>query len=177
MKAIVFDTETSGLVENRTRALDRQPEIVEFYACVVDLKTGKVAKELDFLAKPSVELTEDNMSKHGITNKMLEKAKPFKFYAPKVKEFFTFTKVAIAHNATFDRDMVEIEFERLKEKIKLPKLLCTIEQTMAIRGHRLNLSALHEYLFGKPFKGAHRAKVDVQALVRCCVELHKREMI
>jgi len=177
MKAIVFDTETSGLIENRTRGHDRQPEIVEFYACYADLKTGKITRELDVLIKPQKPLTEDNIKRHGITNEMLEKAPPFKHYVPAITKFMAGGTVAIAHNATFDKDMIEVEAERLGITIPLPRMICTVEQTMHLKGHRLSLSDLHELLFGERFEGAHRAKVDVAALLRCCVKLHKMEML
>ena len=44
MKAFIFDTETTGLVKNRTIKLDDQPEVIEFYGALVDLskKGGKI---------------------------------------------------------------------------------------------------------------------------------------
>jgi len=49
-----------------------------------------------------------------------------------------------------------------------------VQETEWIKGHRLSLSALHEELFGEPFSGAHRARVDVDALTRCFNELRQR---
>ena len=48
---------------------------------------------------------------------------------------------------------------------------------MFIEQRRLNLNKLHELLFGKEFTGAHRAKTDVHALVRCYHELMNRGVI
>lgn len=177
MRAIIFDTETSGLVENRTRPLERQPEIIEFYACLVNLKTGKIKKELHLLIKPKVPLTEENIARHNITNEMLEGHPGFSSVAQEIMRFMKLSNLAIAHNARFDKDMIEIEMERLGVHMTMPKLLCTIEQTMHIKGHRMDLSSLYEYLFGEKFKDAHRARSDVMALFKCCIELHKREMI
>ncbi len=71
--------------------------------------------------------------------------------------------------------MIDIEFERLKAtKVAWPRVICTIEQTMHYIGRRMTLSVLHEHLFGEKFQGAHTAFGDVSALVRICVELHKR---
>jgi hypothetical protein len=39
------------------------------------------------------------------------------------------------------------------------------------------MSALHQHLFGEPFEGAHRAKQDTLALLRCCVELLHKGML
>src|SRR6187399_3181485 len=40
MIALVFDTETTDLVTNRTLRLDRQAEVIEFYGVVADLTSG-----------------------------------------------------------------------------------------------------------------------------------------
>jgi hypothetical protein len=41
----------------------------------------------------------------------------------------------------------------------------------------MTMAGLHEYLFKEKFEGAHRARVDVQALKRCCLELMRRDML
>ena len=78
---------------------------------------------------------------------------------------------------SFDQEMIDIEAERLGQILRWQRLVCTVEQTVHLRGHRLSLSLLHQHLFDEPFAGAHRAKVDVAALIRCSVELHKRRVI
>lgn len=184
--ALVFDTETTGLVQNRTLKLERQPEIIEFYGCLVNLKTGKVTKELNILIKPSKPLNEvpnpgDKKTITeitGITNEMLADAPSFREVSKKIFPLLLNAPLVIAHNASFDKDMIEIEAQRLKiSELTWPPILCTVEQTIHLRGYRLSLSNLHEELFKEPFAGAHRAKTDVAALVRCCVELHKRKII
>ena len=169
-----FDTETTGLVNNRTLPVSRQPEVVEFYGVQFDPGSGKLYDELDQLIKPSKEMNAEQISHHGIDNEMLRHQPVFATVAPKIKKFIESQKLVLAHNLSFDMDMMEIEFQRLKQTIAWPKRMCTVEQTIHIKGHRLSLTKLHEYLFGEPFSGAHRAKVDVAALVRCICELHKR---
>jgi DNA polymerase-3 subunit alpha len=181
--AVIFDTETSGLVENRTLRLERQPYITEFYACDVDLATGVISREHDTLIKPvdakgnQVKLEPKITKITGITDEMLADQQPFSYHAEKIRAFLERTDLVIAHNLSFDKDMVEIEFDRLEQKIVWPRGLCTVEQTVGMKGFRLSLSLLHQELFGEPFAGSHRAKADVAALTRCCVELRKREMI
>lgn len=186
MKAVLFDTETSGLVRNRTLKLDSQPEVIEFYACYVDLKKGKILKEFETLIKPSKPLLDKPAPGDkktitqitGITNEMLDKAKPFKAHIKDITTILSSAPIVIAHNASFDKDMVEIELERCGIKdFKWPRLLCTVEQTIHMKGYRLSASALHEELFKEPFSGAHRAKADTAALLRCCIELHRRDII
>ena len=174
MIALLFDTETDGLVENHVIPLDRQPHIIEWYSCVADLSTGEVLDELDLLIRPSAPISEDITRITHITNEMLEGKPRFLEVAPQIMSAILKAPMAIAHNASFDQEMLQLEFERIGLNLVWPPLLCTVEQTIHLKGFRLSLTALHEHLFGEPFPEAHRAKSDVQALLRCCVELHKR---
>lgn len=174
MKAFAFDTETTGLVENRTVKDERLPEIIEFYGCEFNLKTGKIGKEVNLLIKPRKAITDEITNITGITNEMVAKAPPFLVASREIKRMIEAQSLILAHNLSYDKEMVNIEMDRIKEKMTWPRGLCTVEQTIHLKGFRLSLTNLHEYLFGEPFSGAHRAKVDVAAMVRCCVELHKR---
>lgn len=186
MKAFLFDTETTGLISNHTVKLDMQPSVIEFYGCLADLKTGNIESEFDTFVKPPKPLPDKpNFGDKktitqitGITNEMLENAPPFSDVSGQIRSNLESAPIVIAHNMSFDQEMIDIEFERLGGKLNWPeRRLCTIEQTAHIKGYRLTLSALHEYLFKEPFSGAHRAKADVAALLRCCVELHARDII
>lgn len=180
MKALILDTETTGLINNHSIALDRQPEVIEFYACIADLKTGKVGKKLHTLIKPSKypmspKVIEETKTK--ITNDMLRSAPPFAKVAGEIKKMVEAAPVVIAHNVSFDREMLDIEYERLDQTLQWPRCICTVEQTIHIKGYRLSLTNLHIQLFDRAFKEAHRAEADVGALRKCCVELFKRGML
>ena len=54
--------------------------------------------------------------------------------------------LCVGHNITYDHDMVNIEFSRLNIVLNWPKLLCTIEQTMYLKGGRIGLTDLHIFL-------------------------------
>lgn len=174
MKALILDTETTGLISNRTIRSNKQPHIIEFYGCIVDLETGqKTGQDLDLLIKPPVEISAEITKITTITNDLVKDAPSFADVASDIKSLIESAPLAIAHNMAFDRDMVDIEMDRLNLTVAWPTLLCTTEQTVHLKGFRLKLSMLHEHLIGAPFSGAHRAKVDVEALVRCCVKLHE----
>ncbi len=181
MKAVVFDTETSGLIINRTMPRDKQPYVIEFYGMLVDLRTGKVSKELHFLAKPPVEgfkLEPKIVKITTITDIDIENEKPFEKYATEVQTFLESASVVIGHNLSFDMEMIDIELDRIGRRLKWPKRrICTVEQTLHFKGFRLKLSDLHEYLLNERFDGAHRAKVDVEATTRVASELLKRNII
>lgn len=185
MKALILDTETSGLPKNRTIKLELQPEIIELYAQIVDLKTGKVSKPFGTLIKPSKVLgdTPNPGDKKtttqitGITNEMLKNAPSFKEVSKVIFKMIEKAPVIIAHNLSFDAEMTDIEAERLKYELRWPRKICSVEATIAMKGYRLTLTKLYLELFGKEFEGAHRAQGDVDALTKCCVELFKRGML
>jgi len=181
MKAFVWDTETTGLLYSRKLRLENQPHVIEFYGCLVDLKKGKITDEFDTLIKPpSPEAVSPEITRiTGITyDRDLVNAPTFDEVAGEIFGRLEKSPCVISHNLSFDMEMIDIEAERLNKKLKWPKRkLCTVEQTTHLQGFRLSMSALHQLLFGEKFKDAHRAKVDVQALVRCCVELYKRGVL
>lgn len=184
MKALVFDTETTGLIENRTVHLDKQPHMIEFYGNIVDLASGEVEKEYHTLIKPPIPLPlnvkngKGIADMTGITEEMLVDQPSFRDVAEQINEIIAAAPVVVAHNLRFDMDMVEVEFERLKRIVSWPeRQICTIEQTVHLRGHRLNLTKLHSILFPGETFVAHRAANDVKALTRCCCELYKREVL
>ncbi len=180
MKAFIFDTETTGLIENRLRKINLQSEIIEFYGCLVDLADGNKEDEYYTLIKPKAYPMKQDVidkTKTMLTNEMLAVAPSFSDVADNIRERLEKAPAVIAHNAAFDREIVDIEMQRLGKSVYWPQTICTIEQTMHLKGARLSLTSLHDHLFGEKFEDAHRAKNDVSALVRCCVELHRQGAI
>ena len=175
--ALFFDTETTGLIRNRKIGLDKLPEIVEFYGCYADLETGEILEELDLLMKPVRPMSDEVVKIHGITNAAVANAPRFAENALKITDFISRAPIVIAHNLSYDTEMVDIELERIGNKIQWPQKICTVEQTVHIKGFRLSLAKLCEHLFGERFIGAHRADADVKALVKCYVELNKRGLV
>lgn len=174
MLALIFDTETTDLTRNRLLRLDRQPHIIEFYGCLKEIEDDVILEEIDTLIRPPVKVSDKISKITHIDNDMLADAKVFSQVADDIANLIEKAPVVIAHNASFDQEIIDIEFERLGRKIKWPKLICTVEATLHLKGYRLSLTALHELLFGETFPEAHRAKHDVIALARCCSELLKR---
>lgn len=180
MKAFLFDTETTDLIANSVIAEHHRPHIIEFYGMVLELKDGLWAKveELEFFCKPRVRITDTITRITGITNDDIKDAKPFSEHAEEVKRIIKSAEMAVAHNLSYDTAVVDVEFERLKSSVDWPLcMLCTVEATEHLRGHRLRLSDLHEELFGERFEGAHRARTDVEAMGRCFIELWERDEI
>jgi DNA polymerase III subunit epsilon len=174
MRALILDTETTNLISNHSMKLDQQPSIVEFCGWVVDLATGNVEGELDLLIKPPNGVTEETTKITGLTDEMLKDAPTFAEQAYDIKNFIEGREIVIAHNLSFDAEMIDLEFERLGQKVIWPRKACTVEATLHLKGFRLKLIDLYELLFNEKFEGAHQARVDVKALTRCAVELFRR---
>lgn len=186
MITILFDTETTGLLKPKASPLSGQPSIIEFYGLkvlegVVDgERTFEVIGEFDELFKPPHLVSAEITRITGIDNNMLENKRSFASVYPELIEFFHGSHRMVAHNMSFDRQMLANELMRVDKQFHFPwppSHVCTVEKTIAVEQRRLNLQKLHNHLFGTDFQGAHRAKNDVLPLYRCYKELVKREMI
>lgn len=175
MIVAIFDTETTGLVKNSLVPLDAQPRIIELFMHLVDDETGVVLDEIEFFCDPGVPLDPVITRITGIKPEDLKGAKPFSAYSDRVCKLLDESDAVVAHNLSFDMALVTADCQRCGNDPLWPsRLICTVEQTEWIKGHRLSLTALHEGLFGEPFKDAHRARHDVAALTRCYLELKRR---
>ncbi len=180
--AVLIDCETTGLVFNHSLPLNKQPEIIEFYGCLANLETGIIANDFHTFIKPNTAISDKPVDKHkkrtitditGIDNAMLVDKPNFAAVAPRIKDLIEQAPLVIAHNLSFDREIIDVEFERLGQTLSWPQCICTVEQTVHLKGYRLDLTTLHEVMTNEKFLGAHRANVDVAALLRCCVAMQR----
>lgn len=177
MKAGVFDTETTNLINNIGQPLVRQPHMIEFFMVEADTEKMELGKSLSLLVKPPVTITAEITRITGIDNDMVKDAPRSAEVIQHITDFACEFDVLVAHNAAYDRDIILFELERAGLNVKLPPLICTVEATEWLRGYRLSLGKLHEYLFGFDFADHHRAETDTMALAKCFLELYAREMI
>lgn len=166
-----FDTETTDIIISFLRPLKKQPHVWWYYS--IDEEDN----ELDLLIDPIEELSKGASKTTKKVRKDLIGNPTFDQVAEQIKKDIESSDLMVAHNITFDRDVLNFEFQRLGMKVDWPSLLCTVESTEFLLGYRLNLTALHEHLFGCKFDGAHGARDDVLALRNCYRELVKRELI
>lgn len=180
MNIIVFDTETTGLPLPNSAPLAAQPHIIEFYGVKVD-EEFNIISEFNHLIKPPIQISDKITKINGITNEMVEDKPTFGKIADELIDFFFNTDFSVAHNHSFDETMMTLELRRLELDHKFPwarKQICTVESSFHLRGRRLPLGQLHQLLLNKPFsKGAHRAKNDVFALVRCFHAMIEQKVI
>lgn len=193
--AVLFDTETTGLIKPKAVDINDQPQVIEYYAMkVIHRADGIIEKidELETYLKPKVPFNESIIGKiTGIYNATVANAQSFQDFYPDWLKFHVDVKRIVAHNCAFDVAMMKNEILRLAhdEVIDVPEFestikmidsmekLCTVQKTMFIEQRRLSLTNLYKELFGVPFEGAHRARGDVEALFRCYQELYQRGVI
>lgn len=168
------DYETSGLLKPCPIPIEKQPHSIEYYGCLVDAQSLEIVSEFDTLIKPPIQITAEITKITGITNEMVADAPSFAQVADEIEKQFNSASRMVAHNASYEREITTIEFKRLGREIKMPRVFCTVEQSFHLLGHRQKLGDLHELLFGEKFSGAHRAREDVDALLRCYKELINR---
>ena len=176
MFQVVFDTETTGLPNADAAPIETQPRIIEFAAVKLDEKFKEVGR-LEFICNPEIEINDIIRRITGLTtNDVCDKPLFSAFLKPLV-EFFLGVEKVYAHNLAFDLSMMKFELIRLGKVTAFPwppVQICTVEKSMSIRGHRLNMQKLHNLATGKDhIEGAHRAMVDVMALVECVKWLNK----
>jgi DNA polymerase III epsilon subunit-like protein len=183
MLTLFFDVETTGLNKHPLTHERYQPECIEFYGCLYDLKRGKkgkVVSELELLICPTrvSEVPEKITKITGITQEMLKGKPTFYEVADQIYAIIGKAEALCGHNVTFDIDVINTEFDRLERKRppwpRRETWTCTVEQTMHLKGHRLSLEVLHEELFGEKIVSAHRAKADVLAHIRVVEEMMRR---
>jgi DNA polymerase III epsilon subunit-like protein len=174
MRHLLFDTETTGLIKTKYVRQERWPRIIEIYAVLVD-DNNNTLEVLDQVVDPAMRITQEITDITGITNAMV-KGKPYiSEVLPKFESLVEAADRVVAHNLSYDTTVVDLECIRLNMiPIIWPERFCTVENTIHMKQRRLNLTALHEHLFGEGFESAHRAKNDVDATRRCYFELMKR---
>ena len=164
MKAIIFDTETTGLLLPSAAPLEKQPRIIELGALAVS--ETEILGELSQLLDPQVEITAEITKITGLTNEDLKGKPTFKEFAPQLAEFFRGADFLICHNAPFDVGMLKNDLKRAGiEDFPWPTTtLCTAQEYTPVMGKRPKLLALYEHIIGKPLAQTHRALDDAMAV-------------
>ena len=163
MKAIILDTETTGLLK-KAAPLDQQPQIIELGA--VYLNNGEVHAALTQLIDPGCPLPAIITKITGIKNEDLVGMPTFKEYLPQLVDFFQDVDMLICHNAPFDVGVLKNELERAEcTDCPWPKdIVCTIQEYKSLLGKWPKMTELYEKIMGKTLKQTHRALDDCLAL-------------
>ena len=164
MKAIIFDTETTGLLLPSKAPVEKQPRIIELGALAVS-KDGIIG-ELSQLLDPQVEITAEITKITGLTNEDLKGKPTFAEFLPQLADFFRGADFLICHNAPFDTGMLRNDLKRAcSEDFPWPtETLCAAQEYTALLGKRPSLKILYQHIIGEPLAQTHRALDDAAAV-------------
>ena len=168
--ALIFDTETTGLLLPKAADLNKQPRIIEL--ALARVEHGKIVSEHEWLIDPECVISAEITKITGITNEMVAGKQKFRELLGEIEEAFAGADTLIAHNAPFDVGMLTTELQRC-ERTGFPwplATMCTVQEFMHLKGRRLKLTQLYELKLGKVLAQTHRALDDVIALAEICVK-------
>lgn len=184
MTYLFFDTETTGLPDQRMPpSHESQPHICQLAAIEVDSER-RTMTEINFLIRPNGWVIPEQASAvHGIHQSAAER------YGIRIegaiaimRRLITRSKVIVAHNVEFDAWMLRRELSNLggadvwdwgggKEFCTMTAatdiVKCPPTERMLARGttgfKKPNLQEAYRHFFGCDFEGAHDAMADVRA--------------
>lgn len=153
--------------------------MVEFYAMRLN-SALELVDELHIIMKPPIRIPEETTKIHGISNLDVAKRKPFAAHWMEIARFFEGQRYLVGHNLQYDKNVLYHELNRINKVTNFPwpiRNICTVEETVKWKGHRMTLTDLHVELFGQAFDKAHSAGADTLALVRVYKELVNRQIV
>lgn len=164
MKAIIFDTETTGLMLPKVAPLEKQPRIIELG--VITVVGGQLGEMHNWLINPGQEISAEITKITGIKNEDLVGKPSFSELLPELINIFSGASLLIAHNAPFDVGMLRNELLRAGcEDFPWPEdVVCTVQEYKHMFGRRAKLTELYERVVGKPLAQTHRANEDAYAV-------------
>lgn len=187
--ALIFDTETTGFPNERFPSdHPSQPHVVQLCAILADMD-GTVRSSLNLIIDAGVEIPKAASDIHGITAEIAERYGVDPLVA--CQAFANMAKPAshmIAHNFPFDRNLMQIAYQRTHgapcPTFDGKRQFCTMRAMTDIcriphqsgRGGSFKwpkLQEAHKHLFGEEFEGAHDALADAQATLRIFIELQR----
>lgn len=162
MRQVVLDTETTGLEARQGH------KIVEI-GCVELINRKLTGRHYHQYINPQREVEEQAVEIHGLTNEFLNDKPVFGQIAD---EFLEFVKGAelIIHNAPFDVEFINVEFEQLNKGLANIESYCGITDSLVMArqkhpGQRNNLDALcQRYGVDNSQRDLHGALLDSEIL-------------
>lgn len=182
MKYLFFDTETTGFPP--------KARLVQIAWQVWD--NNKQISKKNYIIYPDGFTIPAEVAKiHGITTEIaIAKGEDLQKVMNEFDEAINSADKIVAHNYKFDSQIVMGEYKRLSMLTvfsQIPFIDTMKESTNYLKLPKKNnrypgykypkLEELHEFLFNEKFDNAHSADADVDATVRCFLELINRKII
>ncbi len=185
MKTLIFDTETTGLVNHKSPDHSIQPWPVQI-ACIL-VCDNKIVNSASIIVNPGVPISEEAANIHGITQEMVDKyGLSMKAATGLFINFLNLSDRLVAHNIDFDlivteamiyRALADYDISKFREKGRV----CTMHSTTNLcrlpgKYGKFKWPKLEEaykmIVDPKGFEGAHDAMIDV---IACWKVLQKLE--
>jgi len=186
MRVLVFDTETSGLPTEKNPSIyetQKWPYIIQLSFIVYNLDTNILETLVNDYIKinNNVIISEESTKIHNITREMTEKGISITDALIKFKNYANRCDILVAHNISFDKQMLYVEGIRNNIKINIMSktLFCTMKNSVEMckiekidsNGEKFfkypSLTELYYYLFKINPKNTHNALNDILLCLRC----------
>lgn len=158
-----LDTETTGLVEPEHR-------IVQVYLSHWDLATRKRLGRVNQFIDPKRSMPAEAQRVHKIAITDLIGQPDWETVGPAIHAELARSNVLVAHNAAFDRDMLNMEFRRIGLPPITVPFFCTMENAIwaTANGKKPSLTELC-FALGVDYDegAAHKADYDVEVMTAC----------
>lgn len=168
----VIDTETTGLNKHPQADLSIQAKPIEFAGIITD--GIEIIDQLEFICNPGQAIDEVITKITGLTNADLDNKSPFSAFVPQLSKFFGQAQVVVAHNLSFDTQIMQYAMARLGmtlSDINYPIVrCCTVEQTSPLYGYDRKLQDLYSERIGE-YQQKHRAMDDIMMLHEVCIDM------
>jgi len=191
MKILIFDTETSGLPEERNASLlatNKWPYILQLSYILYDTEENRIITYVDTLIDidNSVNIDSESINIHKITKEMCKNnGKPIKDVLKDFNNILNQSELLIGHNLQFDKNILIVEYIRNRimhnfnpKNISIPSF-CTMKngksicQLTYINRYGVvipknpKLLELYKHYFNSEPDGLHNAMTDVIVTIRC----------
>lgn len=192
MKIFVFDTETTWFINKKETDLDKQPNVIQFAWILWEIIDWKFIEEnrINLLINPKKNIPYASSEIHHIYDIDVKDAPTFENEFEKILEYINWPDIIIWHNIEYDENMIKLELRRMEKeyKYKPKQVICTMNSSinfckLAKKNEksewykRPKLWELYKKLFWEYFIWAHDAMTDVEATLKCFVELINNQTI
>ena len=183
MKICVFDTETTWFINKKETDLNKQPRIIQFAWIIWNFENLIFLEKerINILINPSIPIPFQSSNVHNIYDIDVKDALSIEYVIDNIIWHINNVDVIIWHNIEYDENMIKLELKRLnKEYLYSPKqVICTMKSSINYCALEWNwnrfkypkLWELHKKIFNKYFIWAHDALTDVEATLKCFIEL------
>jgi DNA polymerase-3 subunit epsilon len=161
----VFDVETTGTDKRRDQVIE------------LCMQFGLEGASRTWRFRPSVPISPGAQAVHGISIEDLAECPTFAECAEEIAALFVEADVIVGYNLSFDIDMLQAEYERMRvaaaDRGSLPVAQLDVRGKVIVDPYRLwqqceprSLQHAHTRFVGASFEAAHSASADVAATGR-----------